>query len=197
MPFNDVAWLEGQDNMPGLVGEIFFIPKSEVDISALSIADDGVSTIGNITLLPEGKITTIYATENTGNITDTDQGEIDGKYTQNMLTWFTPGSFPRLEEYKRKVRNTPGLFICKDTDFNWRLMGIWAARNPLYTEGGMEDKYLPSLDIPARINAINGTQGTRGGDRRGTTFEVVQDAPHAALFYTGDLPVNPVEGGEV
>lgn len=192
MPFNDVSWLEGQDNMPGLVGDIYFIPKSEVDISALTILEDGVSTAGNITVKQDGKIIKIYATENTGNITDSDQGEIDGKYTQNMLTWFTPGSFPKLEEYKRKVRNTPGLFIAKDTDFNWRLMGVWAARNPEYTEGGQEPKYLPSLDIPARINTINGTQGTRGGDRRGTTFEIIADAPHAALFYAGDIPQNPV-----
>lgn len=191
MPFNDVNWLEGQDNMPGLVGEIYMIPKSEVDISALTIDADGVSTSGNITVKAGGKIIKVYATENTGNITDSDQGDIDGKYTQNMLTWFTPGSFPQLEEYKRKVRNTPSIFIAKDTDFNWRLMGVWAAKNPEYTVGGQEPLYVPSLDIPARINTINGTQGTRGGDRRGTTFEVMADAPHAALFYTGDLPTTP------
>lgn len=198
-PFKDVNWLEGQDNMPGLVGDIKFIPKSAVDLSGLTIAPDGVSTIGNIliktdgdptTPLPLGRISTIYCTENTGNVTDSDQGEIDGKYAQNMLTWFTPGSFKDLEETKRLIRNTPGLYIAKDTEFNWRLMGIWAAKNPKWTEGGVEPKYIPSLDIPGRINTINGTQGLRGGDRKGTTFEVVQDAPHAALFYTGDIPAN-------
>jgi hypothetical protein len=198
-PFADVTWLEGQDNMPGLVGDIRFIPKSAVDISALTIEDDGVTTAGNITIktdgdpttpLPLGRVTTIYCTENTSNVTDADQGDIDGKYAQNMATWFTPGSFKELESFKRLVRNTPGLYILKDTEFNWRLMGVWAAKNPAWTEGGVEPKFIPSLDIPARIQTINGTHGTRGGDRKGTTFEVFQDAPHAPLFYMGDVPEN-------
>lgn len=197
MPFADVAWTEGQDNMPGLVGDIYFIPKIAVDISALTIDDDGVTISGNISIAldpadgitPLGRINTIYTTENTSNVTDSDQGEWDGKYTQNMLTWFTPGSFKELESYKRMVRNTPGVYIAKDSKGNWRVLGIYATENPAY-DPGVTPKYLPSLDIPARINTINGTHGTRGGDRKGTTFEVIQDAPHAALFYPGTLPVN-------
>lgn len=197
-PFADVSWLEGQDNMPGLVGDVKFIPKSAVDISAVQIDDDGVTATGNITLKMDGaeppvalgRITTIYCTENTANITDADQGEVDGKYAQNLATWFTPGSFKELESFKRLVRNTPGVYIVKDTEFQWRLMGVWAAKNPAWTAEGVEPKFLPSLDIPARIQTINGTHGTRGGDRKGTTFEIVQDAPHAPLFYMGDIPVN-------
>ena len=192
MPFADVEWLEGQDNMPGMVGDVKFIPKSGVDISGLTIDPDGVTARGVIALKEGSRITTIYVTENSSNITDSDQGDIDGKYTQNIGTFFTPGSYPKLESYKRLARNTPGLFIMKDTEFNWRLMGVWAAKNPAYTgeEGSTEPRFLPSLDIPARVQTANGTQGTRGGDRKGTTFEIVQDAPHAALFFIGDLPVN-------
>lgn len=192
MPFIDVSWTEGQDNMPGLVGDIKMIPKSQVDISGITIADDGVTALGNIAIQAGGDITTIYCTENTANVTDSDQGDIDGKYTQNMLTWFTPGSFKDLEQTKRLIRNTPAVYIIKDTEFNWRLLGVWAAKNPAFTEGGIEPKFIPSLDIPARISTINGTHGLRGGDRKGTTFEVMQDAPHSALFYEGDIPVPPV-----
>jgi hypothetical protein len=71
-------------------------------------------------------------------------------------------------------------------------MGIYAAENPAWTEGSMsEDEFIPSLDIPARVSTINGTSGTRGGDRKGTTFEIMQDAPHAALFVSGVIPSNP------
>ena len=195
MPFADVEWLEGQDNMPGMVGDVKHIPKSGIDISGLTIDNDGVTARGTIAVKAGSRITTIYCTENSSNITDNDQGDIDGKYTQNVGTWFTPGSFPTLESFKRLVRNTPGVFIMKDTEFNWRLLGVWAAKNPAYTEGGEEPMFLPSLDIPARVQTANGTQGTRGGDRKGTTFEVVQDAPHAALFFIGDLPVNEEEEG--
>jgi hypothetical protein len=189
--FADVQWLEGQDNMPGLVGNKFFIPRSEIDITALTIAADGVTLVGNPTLKPGGRITEIYSTENSDQLVDSDQGEIDGKYTQNMLTFFTPSSYKELESFKRAVRNTPGVWFFKDTKGNMRVMGIYAEENPDWTEGSLtEDEFIPSLDIPARVNTMNGTSGTRGGDRKGTTFEIMQDAPHAALFLDGVLPSN-------
>lgn len=190
--FADVAWTEGQDNMPGLVGNKFFIPRSGVDLSACTITDDGLGLAGNIALAVGARINEIYSTENSDSLTDSDQGEIDGKYTQNMLSFFTPGSYVGLESFKRAIRNTPGIWIFTDTKGNFRVLGVYAAENPAWTgpDDVVNDRFIPSLDIPARVNTINGTSGTRGGDRKGTTFEIMQDAPHAALFYTGDLPTN-------
>lgn len=190
--FADVSWTEGQDNMPGLVGNKFFIAKSAVDIAACTIGDDGVTLLGNIALNEGGRINEIYSTENSDSLTEADQGDIDGKYTQNMLSFFTPGSYVGLESFKRAIRNTPGIWIFTDTKGNFRVMGIYAAENPAWTGEAdvVNDRFVPSLDIPARISTINGTSGTRGGDRKGTTFEIMQDAPHTPLFMAGDLPVN-------
>lgn len=190
--FADVDWIEGQDNMPGLVGNKYFIPRSQVNINACTIENDGVRLAGNIALTATGRINEIYSTENSDSLADSDQGEIDGKYAQNMLTFFTPGSYTNLESFKRAVRNTPGIWIFKDTKGQWRVLGIYAAENPLWTGNAdvVNDRFIPSLDLPARVNTINGTSGTRGGDRKGTTFEIMQDAPHPALIYTGDLPLN-------
>jgi len=189
--FADVQWNEGSDNMPGLVGNKFFIPRSEIDLAACTIAADGVTLLGNIALAVGGRINEIYSTENSDSLTDSDQGEIDGKYGQNMLSFFTPGSYAGLESFKRAVRNTPGIWIFKDTAGNFRVIGIYAEQNPAWTEGSMsEDEFIPSLDLPARVSTINGTSGTRGGDRKGTTFEIMADAPHAALFVAGDIPTN-------
>lgn len=188
--FADSIWAEGSDNMPGLVGNKFFIPRSEIDISALTIAPDGVTAVGNVALKVGGRINEVYSTENSDQLADADQGEIDGKYTQNMLTFFTPGSYKNLESQKRAMRNTPAVWFFFDTAGNLRILGIYAAENPAWTEGGIEPEFIPSLDLPARVSTINGTSGTRGGDRKGTTFEIMQDAPHAALFLDGVLPVN-------
>lgn len=190
--FTDRNWEEGSDNMPGLVGPCYFIPKSGVDVTACTIADDGVTIVGNIALAVDASIIEVYATENASISADADQGEIDGKYTQHTLTFFTPGSDKTLESQKRALRNTPGIWFYKDTDFNLRVAGIWAAQNPAWTGPAdvINDKFIPSLDLPARVSTMNGTSGARGGDRRGTTFEIVSDAPHAPLFVDGDLPVN-------
>lgn len=191
--FTDRNWEEGSDNMPGLVGPCYFIPKSGVDLAACTIGDDGVSLIGNVGLSAGAKIIEIYATENASTSVDAAAGEIDGGYTSHTLTFFTPGSDKILESQKRALRNTPGVWFYKDTDFNLRVAGIWAAQNPAWTgeADAVNDRFIPSLDLPARISASNGTSGARGGDRRGTTFEIVSDAPHAPLFVDGDLPVNP------
>ena len=189
--FADVNWTEGQDNMPGLVGNKFFIPRSEIDISGLTIAADGVTLLGDPLLKAGGRITEVYSTENSDQLVDSDQGETDGKYTQNMLTFFTPGSYKQLESFKRAIRNTPGVWFFKDTKGNMRTLGIYAEENPAWVSGSeTEDEFIPSLDIPARVSTMNGTSGTRGGDRKGSTFEIMQDAPHAALFVDGVLPVN-------
>lgn len=191
MPFIDIEWKDGQDNMPGTVGDVKFLPTSAADISGVTVNDDGVTLEGDITLNQDGKIINIYATDRSGNATDENQGDIDGSYAENMLTWMIPGSFKEQESYKRKVRNTRGIYLFRDSDFNWRVIGIWAAQNPKYTEGGQEPKYVASLEKPA-YTAVSGTQGASGGDRRGSTITVTSDAPHGALFYEGDIPENPV-----
>ena len=190
MPFIDIEWKDGQDNMPGTVGDVKFIPTSQADISGVTVDDDGVTLLGDIAIKSGGRINNIYATDRSGNATDENQGDIDGSYSENTLTWMIPGSFKDQESYKRKVRNTRGIYLFRDSDFNWRVIGIWAAQNPKYTEGGEEPMYIASLEKPA-YTAPSGTQGASGGDRRGATITVTSDAPHGALFYDGDIPVNP------
>jgi len=65
--FADVIWNEGSDNMPGLVGNKFFIPRSEIDLSACTIGADGVTLVGNIALQVGGRINEIYSTENSNS----------------------------------------------------------------------------------------------------------------------------------
>lgn len=188
-PFVDVAWLDGQDNMPGTVGDIKFIPTSEIDISACTVEDDGVTITGNIALQAGGRIANIYATDRSGQVSDENQGDIDGSYAENTLTWMVPGSFKELESFKRKARNTRGVYFFRDSNFNWRIIGLWAAENPAWTDGGLEPKYILSAEKPAYL-APSGTHGSSGGDRKGSTITVTSDAPHGALFYSGDIPVN-------
>lgn len=187
-PFVDVAWLDGQDNMPGTVGDIKFIPTSEIDISACTVEDDGMTIAGNFTIKVGGRIANIYATDRSGQVSDENQGDIDGSYAENSLTWMVPGSFKELESFKRKARNTRGVYLFRDSNFNWRVIGLWAAENPAFGEMGAP-KYILSAEKPAYM-APSGTHGASGGDRKGSTITVTSDAPHGALFYSGVIPVN-------
>lgn len=190
-PFADISWNDGRDNMPGLVGDIYFIPTSEIDIDACTIEDDGVTITGNIALKAGGRINRIYAIDRSGSVTDENQGDIDGSYSLNTLTWAIPGSTKETAEFKRLVRNTRGVYFYKDSDFNLRIVGLWAAKNPKWTgpADAVNDQYVLSVEKPA-YTAPSGKSGQSGGDRKDNIITVTCDAPHEPLFYDGVLPSN-------
>jgi len=91
MAFEDIEWLNGRDNMPGLVGDIKFIPTNEIDLAAATIDDDGVTVSGTIGLQPSGRISNIYATDRSQGSRDKNQGAIGGSSSEISHTWLTPG----------------------------------------------------------------------------------------------------------
>lgn len=190
-PFKDISWSDARDNMPGIVGDIYFIPTSEIDVSACTVEDDGVTITGSIALQVGGRINKIYAIDRSGNVTDENQGDIDGSYSMNTLVWAIPGSTKDSAEFKRKVRNTRGVFLFKDSDFNFRVVGLWLAQNPKWTgaEDLVNDQFVISTEKPA-YTAPAGKHGQSGGDRKDNIITVTCDAPHEPPFYDGDLPVN-------
>lgn len=182
LSFTDHIWEEGSENMGGAIGNLFWIPGSAADISALTCAD-GVTLAGNITPVDTQKAIEIYATENSIELMDTQQGEIDGESTLNTLNFFTPGSKKELAALKRKLTVVPGIWFIRDSDYNWRVLGLAAIQDP-----DNIGQYFVTKDIQARVTAKEGTHGTRGDARKGTTFTVTYTAPHESLFYAGVIP---------
>lgn len=184
MAFADLLWASGQDNMAGLIGEIYFCPAEDIEtLPALSAAGSlTTATDADITCKTGKKFYRIYHTAETGKVDYNTVGEIDGKSKQNVLTFFYPGDDDILAAQERLLQNSPGVYICKDTKGNLRLLGV-TNFDPAST--------VLSLESPAYLQTSNGTTGAAASDRRGTTFEVVHKAPHRPIFYKGDIPLTP------
>jgi hypothetical protein len=182
--YTDLVWEEGSENMGGMIGDLYFMPASAADISGLTCTD-GISLIGNIVPVDvaEQQAVKIYATEGTIQMTDVQQGEIDGESVLTTLMFFFPGSTPATAATKRKLKTGRGIWFAKDTNGIMRVLGLTAIQVP--TALGT---YTVNKDIVARVTAAEGTHGTRGDERKGTMFTITYTSVHEPLFYPGVLP---------
>lgn len=178
MPFEDLLWTQGKDNMGGLNGYIYFCPTEDIDTALLpTIGTDNISLTGDFACKSTKKFIQIYFTKSTGKLDDTGVGERDGKSRENLLEFFFPGSERKVESFKQMIQNTPGIWIYEDAEGNQRVVGVSIIGGEL------------SLGFPAYAEAINGTSGAASADRKGTTFQVKAESPHAPLFYEGTIPL--------
>ena len=171
-PFEDVLWAQGKDNMGGLVGDIYFCPTEDVDFTTPPTLTG--NTIDAIAVKAGKKFFRVYHTRGTGKIDDNIIGERDGKAYENMLEFFHPGNSEAMQKFKRLVKNTPGVWVAKDTDGKFRVLGIVAL--------GEEGSEIVSLDMPAYVDTAPGTTGAAVEERRGTTMTVRSESPHPPLF---------------
>lgn len=175
MAFADLLWVSGKDNLPGIVGEVLFCPSEDIAALPELSAVGSLETTGDNIELKEGKrFYRLYHTADTGRLDSNTVGELDGKSKQNVLSFFYPGDDANLASQIRLLQNTPGVFICRDSRGRLRLLGVTSFR---------DDSTVLSLESPAHVQIANGTTGTTGSDRRGTTFEVIHKAPHRPIFY--------------
>lgn len=183
MPFEDLLWPQGQDNMGGLVGNIFFIPADDVNvIPALSAVGSLEMAAGDITAKVGKRWWQVYHTPETGKVDYNTVGELDAKSKENMLEFFYPGDDVTLAEQERLLQNTPGLYAAKDTKGNLRILGL-TNLDPAGT--------VLTLDSPANLVTSNGSTGAARGDRRGTTFVVKHSAAHRPVVYKGVISLTP------
>lgn len=180
----DLIWSQGQDNMGGLVGESFFIPIEDVDTIPDLSAVGSLETEDAVDILPKvgKKWYRLYHTPETGKVDYNTVGELDAKSKENMLEMFYPGDDATLAEQERLLQNTPGLYACKDTKGNLRVLGLTNLDRSVVTL---------TLDSPANLVTSNGTTGAARADRRGTTFVVKHSASHRPVFYKGVIQLTP------
>lgn len=178
--FTETLWEEGSENLGGLLGHLLYIPQSQADISGLTCTD-GVTLIGDFALIGSQPFIKVYATEDSIDLGDVQSGDFDGEKKTNTASFFFPGSKAEVEAFKRKIAVVPGIWALRDTDLNWRIMGLTALQTAVGT-------YTVVKDIQARCTAQEGTHARRADGRKGTTFTITQIAPHAPLFHSGALP---------
>jgi hypothetical protein len=173
---------QGSQNMGGIIGDIYYCPIEDIltfpDASAagkLDTTDDFICKTGK-------KFIPIYHTAETGKVDDSTVGERDGKSKENLLEFFHPGSKQAVAEFERFALNTPCVVICKDTNGNYRALGI----------GSFDDTtVIFTGDIPAYLESSSGTTGTARADRRGKTFQFKHAANHEPIYYKGAIPLTP------
>jgi len=183
MAFEDITWLQGKQNVAGLVGDVYFVPIDDVDDTQLpAIGTAGDLNVSNaIVLAANKKWFKVYHTPETGKIDSNSVGEVDGMSVDNVLEFFVPGNDETLAKFKRQILNTRALWLAKDTDGNYRILGL-SVLDPAGT--------ATSLDLPAHCIQANTTTGAARADRRGVTFQVTFKAPHDALIYSGTIDVD-------
>lgn len=179
MAFEDLVWSQGKQNMGGLIAEVLFCPIDDVDKDTIPALDaDGVTITGDIVLATNKKWIQIYHTRGTGKIDSNSVGERDGKSFENICEFNFPGGEKAVVAHNKQVLNTPGLYIGKDTDGNYRLLGVSVINGAV------------SFEMPAYTESIVATTGAASADKRGTTYQAKSEAPHEALYYEGAIDLD-------
>jgi hypothetical protein len=178
----NLNWNQGQQNMGGIIGQIFYCPIEDILTFPEASAAGKLDTIESFVCKPGKKFISIYHTAETGKLDDTTVGERDGKSKENLLEFLFPGSKQDVAEFERFALNTPCVVICKDTSGNYRALGI----------GSFDDQTVELTgDIPAYLESSSGTTGAARADRRGKTFQFKHSANHEAIYYKGTIPLTP------
>jgi hypothetical protein len=176
MAFADVLWQQGQDNMAGLIGPIYWVPSEDVDLTTPPTVDaDGVTVTGDITLKATKKFFTLYQTRGKGKLDSTMVGERDGKSFENLLECKFPGETKAFVSFMKQVKNTPVVVICRDAQGANRLLGLSMVGSVL------------TKDLEAYFESDAGTTGAAASDAKGHTIQIKAEANHPALFYEGDI----------
>lgn len=178
----DLGWAQGSQNMGGIIGNIYYCPIEDIETFPQASAAGKLDTIESFVCKSTKKFISIYHTAETGKIDDTTVGERDGKSKENMLEFFFPGSKQEVAEFERFALNTPCVVIAKDTNGNYRALGIGS-----FDEA--TDIFLG--DIPAYLESSTGSTGAARADRRGKTFQFKHSANHEPIYYKGTIPLTP------
>jgi len=184
MAFEDVPYGQGQDNMGGLVGSIYFVPMDDVDkTTPLTLEADGVTISGNIVLAALKKFIAIYHTRGTGKILSNLVGERDGRSFESMFEFKFPADTPEIFSFLRQVANTPGILIAKDPQGKYRVLGLTVVKD---TDGTTD---IVSFDFPSYLESAPGDTGY-GADAKGHTLTFKSEGLVPPMFYTGTIDID-------
>jgi hypothetical protein len=176
--FEDIAGIDGEDNMAGVQRKAYFCPID--DISALPGYKTAASTLaeyaeieGDFTLVAGKNFWEITIEPSTGKIEDQAIEGEGNNSCESTYEFFIPGNRATHLGFIRKVLNTKGVWIVPEADGNYRVLGI-------------------KPGVPA-ITRSSTTTATNSEGSKGTTFTVksIQNGP--APIYDGTLTLDNSE----
>lgn len=181
---NDLLFTPGQDNLAGLVGEVYACPTDDLaTIPALAAANSLKTAASAITCKTGKKFSRIYFTDETAKIETKSVGERDGKGVESMLTGRYPALGVALADFKRQCQNTPSVIIYRSAkDGKLYLLGV--------TQLDIASTAL-SLSIPAYFETGDGSSGEKRADQNGALLGWKFTCAHDPIEYASTVPLTP------
>jgi hypothetical protein len=183
-PMNDLLFTQGQDNLSGVVGELYIAPSADIlTLPALAAASSLKTAATNIAMKSTKKFQRLYITDETGKVDTNPVGERDGKGRETILTGRYPAMGVELEDAIRQYQNTPSVLI-------YRL----ARNGKLYLLGVSQldiSSTVLSLDIPAYFDQGAGSSGDARSAQNGALLGWKFTAAHGPIEYAGTVPLTP------
>ena len=176
--FGSLEWAEGTENMGGLKTTGYFAPIADVDnFPALpenpSSPEEEVTleSVTGFTFLTGKCFLKMYSTQETAEVTDTPQGEVDGQSFVQKATAFFPGTKAEALAFAKQANNANMVFIFEEAS-------------------GGNRRVIGSPAFPAKVK-VTVASGKATADRKGCTIEITSYGITPAPLYNGPIPLTP------
>ncbi len=169
--FADMTWADGEENMGGLQTIGYYALIADID-NFPELPDNPSTAAEEVTLEASPGFTfesgknffKLYSTQETSEVVDENQGEVDGQSFVHKATIFFPGNKAEAFAFAKHVNNSNMVFIFLEADGTRRVIGSRA----------FPAKCKPSF-----------TTGKATADRKGMTMEIQSYGYTPAPFYEG------------
>jgi hypothetical protein len=178
---NDLLFVQGKDNLAGLVGEIYICPTEDIlTVPALGAAAVPVTAAADIVCKTGKKFSRLYITDETGKVESKPIGERDGIGSETIITGRYPKIGAALAAFKRQSQNTPVVIIFRGADGKLYLLGV--------TQLDITSTVL-SLTIPAYFLNGDSSTGEKRSDQNGAMLGWKFSCAHDPIEYAGAVPL--------
>jgi hypothetical protein len=179
MALNDLLFTQGQDNMAGIIGEIYLVPSAHaITIPALAAASS-LSITDNIVLDTGKSWKRLYFTDETGKVDFTPVGERDGRALQTIVSCRYPKLNKELFDWLRSVQNGTLLVMFKMANSGKKfVIGL--------TQFDITSTEL-TTDIPVYFEAVEGSSGDTRASQNGALISFKYTSHHGPIEYNGTV----------
>lgn len=176
---NDLLFTQGQDNLAGIIGEIYLVPVADVvTIPALASAAS-LAITGDIVLDTGKSWKRLYFTDETGKVDFKHLGERDGRALETLLSIRYPKFNKELIDWIRSVQNGTLLVMFKMANSGKKfVMGL--------TQFDISSTTL-TTDIPVYYEAVEGSTGDTRASQNGALISFKYTSHHGPIEYSGTV----------
>lgn len=176
---NDLLFVQGQDNLAGLVDKIYVCPSDDLGALPALAAATALKISADLVCKTGKKFSQVYITDETGKVETKSVGPRDGKGRETLLSGRHPALGHDLEDFIRQYQNTPSVLL-------YRL----ARNGKLYVLGINQPDVTStalSVDIPAYFEGGDASSGEKRADQNGALLSWKFGCAHGPIEYGGQL----------